>query len=84
MNDNKLFSGPIEHSDSETETQINEDMSRVCYCRVDAKKLSMFLSAEQISTNSTVCSIVHKKLVILCLQTDENIKLQCFISGIVY
>ena len=79
------FSGPIEHSDSETEeTQANEDISRICYCRVDAKKLSMFLSADQISTNRTVCSIVHKKLVILCLQTDENVKLQCFISGIVY
>uniref|UniRef100_A0A2A4K3P6 Checkpoint protein n=2 Tax=Heliothis virescens TaxID=7102 RepID=A0A2A4K3P6_HELVI len=80
----EAFGGPIEHSDSETDTQTNEDMSRISYCRVDAKKLSMFLSADQISTNKTVCSIVHKKLVILCLQSDENVKLQCFISGIVY
>ncbi|CAH0598259.1 unnamed protein product [Chrysodeixis includens] len=80
----EAFGGPIDHSDSETETQMNEDMSRVCYCRVDAKKLSMFLSAEQISTNRTVCSIVHRKLVILCLTTDESVKLQCFIGGIVY
>ncbi|XP_045507202.1 checkpoint protein HUS1 isoform X1 [Colias croceus] len=78
------FEGPIDHSDSETETQTNEDMTRVCYCRVDAKKFSMFLSADQISHNRTICSIVHKKLVILCLQTEENVKLQCFISGIVY
>ncbi|XP_026735848.1 checkpoint protein HUS1 [Trichoplusia ni] len=80
----EAFGGPIDHSDSETETQMNEDMSRVCYCRVDAKKLSMFLSADQIATNRTVCSIVHRKLVILCLTTDENVKLQCFIGGIVY
>ncbi|XP_063834167.1 checkpoint protein HUS1 isoform X1 [Ostrinia nubilalis] len=80
----EAFAGPIEHSDSETETQVNEDTSRVCYCRVDTKKLSIFLSADQISHNRTVCSIVHKKLVILCLQTEENVKLQCFISGIVY
>ncbi|CAB3225901.1 unnamed protein product [Arctia plantaginis] len=78
------FGGPIDHSDSETDSQVNEDMSRICYCRVDAKKLSMFLSADQISSNRTLCSIVNKKLVILCLQTDENVKLQCFISGIVY
>ncbi|CAG4944974.1 unnamed protein product [Parnassius apollo] len=78
------FEGPIEHSDSETESQINEDLSRVCVCRVDAKKLSMFLSADQISHNRIICSIVHKRLVILCLQTDENVKLQCFITGIVY
>ncbi|XP_053620146.1 checkpoint protein HUS1 [Plodia interpunctella] len=78
------FAGPIEHSDSETETQINEDISRVCYCRVDAKKLSMFLSADQISHKRTVCSVVHRKLVILCLHTEENVKLQCFITGIVY
>ncbi|XP_063374537.1 checkpoint protein HUS1 isoform X2 [Cydia amplana] len=80
----EAFEGPIEHSDSETETQANEDMSHICYCRVDAKKLSMFLSADQISHNRTVCSIVHKKLVILCLQTEENVKLQCFITGIVF
>ncbi|XP_049705915.2 checkpoint protein HUS1 isoform X1 [Helicoverpa armigera] len=80
----EAFGGPIEHSDSETDTQTNEDISRICYCRVDAKKLSMFLSADQISTNKTICSIVHRKLVILCLQSDENVKLQCFISGIVY
>ncbi|KAL0860461.1 hypothetical protein ABMA27_009842 [Loxostege sticticalis] len=80
----EAFGGPIDHSDSETETQVNEDTSRVCYCRVDTKKLSIFLSADQISHNRTVCSIVHKRLVILCLQTEENVKLQCFISGIVY
>ncbi|XP_049881089.1 checkpoint protein HUS1 [Pectinophora gossypiella] len=79
----ETFDGPIEHSDSETETQ-NEDISRVCHCRVDAKKLSIFLSADSISHNRTICSIVHKKLVILCLQTEENAKLQCFINGIVY
>lgn len=76
--------GPIEHSDSETETQANEDKSNICYCRVDAKKFSMFLSADQISHNRTVCSIVHKRLVVLCLHTEENVKLQCFITGIVY
>ncbi|XP_047036859.1 checkpoint protein HUS1 [Helicoverpa zea] len=80
----EAFGGPIDHSDSETDTQTNEDISRICNCRVDAKKLSMFLSADQISTNKTICSIVHRKLVILCLQSDENVKLQCFISGIVY
>ncbi|CAF4941588.1 unnamed protein product [Pieris macdunnoughi] len=80
----EAFEGPIDHSDSETETQIMEDVSRTCYCRVDAKKFSMFLSADQISHNRTICSIVHKKLVILCLQTEENVKLQCFITGIVY
>lgn len=79
-----FFLGPIDHSDSETESQMNEDLSRVCYCRVDAKKLSMFLSADMISHNRTVASVVHKKLIVLCLQTDENVKLQCFISGIVY
>ncbi|KOB74847.1 Checkpoint protein HUS1 [Operophtera brumata] len=66
------------------ETQNNEDTSRVCCCRVDAKKLSMFLSADMISHNRTIASVVHKKLVVLCLHTDENVKLQCFISGIVY
>ncbi|XP_026748563.1 checkpoint protein HUS1 [Galleria mellonella] len=80
----ETYGGPIDHSDSESETQINEDMSKVCHCRVDAKKLSMFLSADSISHNRTVCSIIHKKLVILCLQTEENVKLQCFITGIVY
>ncbi|CAH2058098.1 unnamed protein product, partial [Iphiclides podalirius] len=78
------FEGPIDHSDSETESQINEDLSQVCSCRVDAKKLSMFLSADQISHNRIICCIVHKRLVILCLQTDENVQLQCFITGIVY
>lgn len=78
------FLGPIDHSDSETESQANEDMSKVCYCRVDAKKFSIFLTSEQISHNRTICSIVHKKLVILCLQTEENVKLQFFITGIVY
>ncbi|XP_068624128.1 checkpoint protein HUS1 [Battus philenor] len=78
------FEGPIDHSDSETESQVNEDLSRVCSCRVDAKKLSMFLAADQISHNQVICSIVHKRLVILCLQTDERVQLQCFISGIVY
>ncbi|KAG6451027.1 hypothetical protein O3G_MSEX006893 [Manduca sexta] len=80
----EAFEGPIDHSDSETESQANEDMSRICYCRVDAKKLSMFLSADQVTHNRTLCSIVHKKLVILCLHTEENVRLQCFISGIVY
>ncbi|XP_046972620.1 checkpoint protein HUS1 [Vanessa cardui] len=80
----EAFEGPIEHSDSETESQANEDMSNVCYCRVDAKKFSIFLSADQISHNQTLCSIVHKKLVILCLHTEENVKLQFFITGIVY
>ncbi|VVC98324.1 checkpoint protein HUS1 [Leptidea sinapis] len=80
----EAFEGPIDHSDSESESQINEDVSRVCYCRVDAKKFSMFLSADNISHNRTICSIVHKKLVTLCLQTEENVKLQCFITGIVY
>ncbi|CAH0403366.1 unnamed protein product [Chilo suppressalis] len=80
----EAFGGPIEHSDSETESQVNEDMSRICYCRVDAKKLAIFLSADQISHNRTICSIVHKKLIILCLQTQENVRLQCFITGIVY
>lgn len=81
---NCCFTGPIDHSDSETESQINEDLSKVCACRVDAKKLSMFLSADQISHNRIVCSVVHKRLVILCLQTNENVQLQCFITGIVY
>nr|XP_034826629.1 checkpoint protein HUS1 isoform X2 [Maniola hyperantus] len=80
----EAFEGPIEHSDSESESQVNEDMSKVCHCRVDAKKFSMFLSADQISHNRTICSIVHKKLVILCLHTQEDVKLQCFITGIVY
>ncbi|XP_045455011.1 checkpoint protein HUS1 [Melitaea cinxia] len=80
----EAFEGPIDHSDSETESQANEDMSKVCYCRVDVKKFSIFLSSEQISHNRTICSIVHKKLVILCLQTEENVKLQFFITGIVY
>ncbi|XP_072946596.1 checkpoint protein HUS1 [Epargyreus clarus] len=80
----EAFEGPIDHSDSETETQVNEDMSKVCFCRVDTKKFSMFLSADQIAHNQTICSIVHKKLIILCLQTDENVKLQCFITGIFY
>ncbi|CAH2268342.1 checkpoint protein HUS1 [Pararge aegeria] len=80
----EAFEGPIDHSDSETETQANEDISKICHCRVDAKKFSMFLSADQISHNRTICSIVHKKLVILCLHTQENVKLQCFITGIVY
>lgn len=78
------FEGPIDHSDSETESQTNEDMSQICNCRVDAKKLSMFLSADQMSANRTVCSIVNKKLVTLRLETEENVKLQCFITGIVY
>ncbi|XP_041971921.1 checkpoint protein HUS1 [Aricia agestis] len=80
----EAFEGPIDHSDSETESQINEDLSRICYCRVDAKKLSMFLSADHISHQRTVCSIVNKKLVVLCLYTQENVKLQCFIMGIQY
>ncbi|XP_045762958.1 checkpoint protein HUS1 [Maniola jurtina] len=80
----EAFEGPIDDSDSESESRINEDMSKVCHCRVDAKKFSMFLSADQISHNRTICSIVHKKLVILCLHTQEDVKLQCFITGIVY
>ncbi|KAJ0171782.1 hypothetical protein K1T71_012545 [Dendrolimus kikuchii] len=80
----EAFGGPIEHSDSEPESQVNEDTSKLCYCRVDAKKFSMFLSADQISHNKTVCKMVHKKLVILCLETEQDVKLQCFISGIVY
>ncbi|CAH0714949.1 unnamed protein product, partial [Brenthis ino] len=80
----EAFEGPIDHSDSETETQANEDLSKLCYCRVDAKKFSMFLSADNISHNRTICSIVHKRLVILCLETEENVKLQCFIGGIVF
>lgn len=80
----KLITGPIDHSDSETESQANEDLSKLCYCRVDAKKFSMFLSADNISHNRTICSIVHKRLVILCLETEENVKLQCFIGGIVF
>ncbi|KAI5634180.1 hus1-like protein domain-containing protein [Phthorimaea operculella] len=77
------FAGPIDHSDSESETQ-NEDISQVCACRVDAKKLSIFLTADQISHMRTVCSIVHKKLVKLCLHTNENVNLQFFINGIVF
>ncbi|CAG9122304.1 unnamed protein product [Plutella xylostella] len=80
----EAFEGPIDHSDSESESQTNEDISTTCYCRVDAKKLSMFLSSEQISHNRTLCSIVHKKLLILSLHTEENVTLQCFITGIVY
>ncbi|KAJ2944827.1 hypothetical protein O0L34_g1719 [Tuta absoluta] len=77
------FSGPIDHSDSESETQ-NEDISQVCACRVDAKKLSIFLTADQISHMRTVCSIVHKRLVKMCLHTNENVNLQFFINGIVF
>ncbi|XP_052745298.1 checkpoint protein HUS1 [Bicyclus anynana] len=80
----EAFEGPIDHSDSETESVAIEDISKLCHCRVDAKKFSMFLSADNISHNRTICSIVHKKLVILCLYTQENVKLQCFITGIVY
>ncbi|XP_013147852.1 PREDICTED: checkpoint protein HUS1 [Papilio polytes] len=80
----EAFEGPIEHSDSESETQINEDRSRICVCRVDAKKLSMFLNADQITHNRVTCNVVHKRLITLCLQTDENVQLQCFITGIVY
>lgn len=83
-NKNIFLSGPIEHSDSETDSQINEDISKLCFCRVDAKKFSMFLSADQMSHSKKVCSIVHKKLVILCLETEQDVKLQCFINGIVY
>lgn len=78
------FDGPVDNSDPETDSQGNEDSSEIVQCRVDAKKLALFLNVDHISTNTTLCSIVHKRLVALCLQTDDNVKLQCFISGIVY
>ncbi|GBP37521.1 Checkpoint protein HUS1 [Eumeta japonica] len=77
--------GAIQHdSDSETESQINERATETCYCKVDAKKLSIFLTVEQVSHSLALCSIVHKKLIVLCLHTHENVKLKCFIPGIVY
>ncbi|XP_061384691.1 checkpoint protein HUS1 [Danaus plexippus] len=78
------FEGPIDHSDSETESQTCEDVSKICSCRIDAKKFSMFLNAEQISHNRTLCHIIHKRLVVLHLHTKENVNFQCFIMGIVY